>query len=243
MICKLCLEDRKLIKAHIIPDFMFKSIYDEEHKLIRTSISNPNSAKRIPTGEYDPNILCADCDNRLSVYENYASKVFYYANNLKGEKPEFIELVNQHGIRFTKVQNINYKLFKLFLLSILWRASVTNRPTFSDVKLPAEKEESLRQMIYSENPGEVHDFPCVVMTFLRTNMEHGFVGAPRRFVGNKRVVFIIAGFMYTFYISEDDKPIGELEVCINDKNEMGVVHIPEFKARQIINSFFGEEVF
>lgn len=33
--CKLCLEEKILLKkSHIIPEFMYKDLYDENHKLI-----------------------------------------------------------------------------------------------------------------------------------------------------------------------------------------------------------------
>ncbi|GEM_PF-2942036 len=35
MICKLCLKDKPLIKkSHIIPDFMYREIYDEDNRIV-----------------------------------------------------------------------------------------------------------------------------------------------------------------------------------------------------------------
>ena len=37
-ICRLCLEEQALIKkSHIIPEFMYQDLFDENHKFIMTS--------------------------------------------------------------------------------------------------------------------------------------------------------------------------------------------------------------
>jgi hypothetical protein len=40
MLCKLCLKDKKLVRqSHIIPDFMYKDIFDEKHRLFEVTFT------------------------------------------------------------------------------------------------------------------------------------------------------------------------------------------------------------
>ena len=148
MKCKLCLLAKPLLnKSHIIPDFMYQELFDKDHKIYRLKTSNTDKYSKVPTGEYDQNILCAECDNvRIGQFEHYASKVLYGGKLAVSEFPTFINQVNPHGMKYTYCQNINYKKFKLFLLSILWRASISKRDFFSSVSL-GPHEEIIRQMI------------------------------------------------------------------------------------------------
>src|SRR5229473_2688230 len=126
MKCKLCLEEKTLLKqSHIIPDFMYQELFDEKHQFYRSKTPNPDNYSKLPTGEYDQNILCTECDNvRIGQLEDYARKVLYGGKVAVPESLTFMNQVNPHGMKYTYCQNINHKKFKLFLLSILWRASI-----------------------------------------------------------------------------------------------------------------------
>ena len=56
-------------------------------------------------------------------------------------------MVNQFGLESMLISNVDYTRFKLFLLSILWRGSITSNPLFVNVKLEKTKEEEIRLML------------------------------------------------------------------------------------------------
>ena len=56
MKCRLCLEDKNLLKkSHIIPNFLYSSLFDEKHRIHQVSIKNVQklSDKILQSGEYD----------------------------------------------------------------------------------------------------------------------------------------------------------------------------------------------
>jgi len=57
---------------------------------------------------------------------------------------------------------IDYKLFKLFQLSLLWRAGVSDRPIFKEVAL-GRHQEILRRMLLDDDPGESHKYGCIML--------------------------------------------------------------------------------
>src|SRR4030042_6422490 len=156
MECKLCGQRKNLIKAHIIPDFMYRELFDKDHRIRQMRVENKMFKKitQRETGEFDKNILCEKCDKEiLGNYEAYAKRVLYGGAPLSLPiKPE--RMFNK---TWMPVGNIDYKKFKLFLLSILWRASITSRPYFSQVKLD-HHENIIREMILNDNPQKREDY-------------------------------------------------------------------------------------
>ena len=143
--CKLCLTEKELCKkSHIIPDFMYKEIYDEKHSLISFKTHTLHSGQIVFNGAYEKDILCEDCDNNLiGGFENYASRVLY-----GGKIPVSIKnFIKPDGLEFSQAQGVDYIKFKLFLLSVLWRASISSNDFFSSVSLGSLYEEKIRQMI------------------------------------------------------------------------------------------------
>lgn len=248
--CKLCLKDKELIKkSHIIPEFMYQGLFDEKHKVI---VFNPLELargegyyKKPSSGEYEGGLLCADCDNKLlGAYEDYASKAIYGGLLPAFECPIFKNYKNQDGLEFASGSNISYKKIKIFLLSILWRASISSRPLFSEIALE-EHEEIIRKMILNGNPGAVDDYPIFFATFVRDkNGPKNLIAQPQKRdtkSGHTSFIFIIGGMIYFFYINSKEYKIPNmiLTETIKPSNEMNIYHVPYGKAWDLILGFYG----
>ena len=124
MNCKLCQRQAKLVASHIIPEFLYKTLYDSKHRFQQVSADPAVSNQYKQKGFREP-LLCEDCEQRLSVSEQYMSKL------LNGGVPTIVSLDGRR-IRF---RDIDYNKLKLFQISILWRAGVSSLPVFSQVQL------------------------------------------------------------------------------------------------------------
>ncbi len=80
--------------------------------------------KFLQKGVREP-LLCDACEQLLSAYERYVSRVFAGRSNVEAKQDG--GLIHLRGIDYTK--------FKLFALSILWRASVSSLDMFNQVEL------------------------------------------------------------------------------------------------------------
>lgn len=152
-VCKLCGEEKQLInRSHIIPNFMYKEIFDNQttREIYEISITNNRvHKKKQMTGSYDKHILCQYCDNNvIGKYEAYAAKVLYNAiqTNLEFEVAEDFS----NNLKYYKINNLNYRDFKLFLLCIFWKSSISQHNTFNNVVLGSYYENILKQMIQTE---------------------------------------------------------------------------------------------
>lgn len=241
MKCKLCLQEKKLLqKSHIIPDFMYQELFDENHKLISFVTSDPKRAKSVSSGEYESNILCKDCDNKIiGALETYASK-FLYGGRISVKTKDFIK---PDGLKFTQVYGVDYSKLKLFLLSILWRASISSRPFFKNVSL-GNYEEEIRQMIINSDAGLPAKFPCILTSFLKTKFPKKLIMAPKKFRFNNKTGynFLAGGISYMFIITKDEKTEWILESILNKVGELKIIHIEEQRAELIFKKILGIQI-
>lgn len=248
MECKLCLQNKKLIqKSHIIPKFMHKGLIGIDNEFYRINIKNFSQSQKIYTGEFEPNILCEECDNaKLSNLETYAHRILYVEKFNENKKFNFKKYKNQHGVISTYIKGIDYKKFKLFLLSILWCSSISNREFFSKVKL-GPHEEIIRKMLLNEQPDSYKKYPCFISTYLNSRKElpPELIGQPVRVKNNDgtRYVFLIDGFFYIYFVSQHAIPDWIYELCINEKNELIVPHMSKEKGKEMLNYFLGIKMF
>ncbi len=250
-ICKLCKQDKKLLKkSHIIPEFMYNGIFDEEHKIVLAPAVNESkdftNTQLRSTGEYESKILCLDCDNKLlgEYYENYASRVVYGGRLSASECPEFGTTRNQHDIEFIKCTKVNYHKFKLFLLSVLWRASISKRPFFSEVRLN-EHEERIRNMILTKDAGDVAVYPINIFTYRHIpQLRKELISQPRYLKTKEGLEYysiLINGYFYFYYLSNPDLAIPKriIEITITPTNELQILKLPPDKGIDFIAGQFG----
>jgi hypothetical protein len=158
--CRLCGEPKPLIKkSHIIPDFMYDGMFDDHHQLHKfepvSYFAGKSNMSRPSSGEYEGGLLCADCDNKRIGHhlEDYAAQFLYSTEALPDIiRPRVTNYRDERdGFGYTIIENADYTRFKLFLLSILWRASISNRKFFDQINL-GELEDVIRHMILNNDP-------------------------------------------------------------------------------------------
>jgi hypothetical protein len=146
--CALCLHDAELCRSHIIPEFLYESLYDDKHKLHMLSVvpDKPNWHEQKGLREH---LLCEVCDQRLSPWERYASLV------LKGG----VTLKYRCEGNIIVISGLDYRQFKLFQMSVLWRAGVSSLQFFEKVQL-GKHSEVLRKHLLAADPGSPERYGC-----------------------------------------------------------------------------------
>jgi hypothetical protein len=195
--CKLCLEQKNLQNSHIIPEFFYKPLYDEKHRfhVLSTIPEEKNIMEQKGVRE---KLLCYDCEQYFSQLEDYASKVFNGG----------VEIGFKKDINKILIENIDYTKFKLFQLSLLWRASVSSCKLFSEVCLRPH-EEKLRIMLINKNPGEYYEYGCSIIGLLMEGKELAgeMILKPEslRVDGQRCYRFILGGCIWLFVVSRHSK--------------------------------------
>lgn len=193
--CPLCLNERRLIESHIIPEFFIEVLRDQKRRFL--AVQPARRTARLAQQAFTQPLLCAECDNDLNHrYEQHLLDIWYK----RGTAPKII---------FGPVYNLalpDYATFKLALLSILWRAGVAKRPPFQDVDL-GEWEPELREMLLNKNPGRAHDCPIfgAVVIIPDTLQVANVVSAPieTEWEGSPGYMFIFGGVAWHFVLRNE----------------------------------------
>lgn len=132
MVCKFCLEDKKLIKAHVIPEGFFRRARaGSDHLLV---LSQPGEGQattrqRSRIGEYDMNLVCRDCENQWNDWDSYIQELLIH------DEPPW-ETLNRGRRRLGwRIPEYDYDKLMLFAISFLWRASASTRGYYSGVNI------------------------------------------------------------------------------------------------------------
>lgn len=137
--CRLCGKDKKLIRAHVIPEALLAlpSGDDEPAKILsNTPGVHP---KRTLTGVYDSNILCEPCDGELGKLDQHAVE-----NILRSTNVVDVRLGNKVMAR--EYRDADPEQVSKFIASVLWRASISSHNFFNRVKL-GPYEEKIRSAL------------------------------------------------------------------------------------------------
>ncbi|MFZ1546919.1 MAG: hypothetical protein WAT12_07435, partial [Candidatus Nitrotoga sp.] len=145
-------------KSHIIPESFFLSEgSDDETPFLATNIPGI-FPKRRPIGEYDDKILCKECEKLFGPWDNYAKVL------LIDEVGQFQLVAEDKDYKGYSKEKYDYKKLKLFCLSVLWRASVSNRACFERVSL-GPHEKVIRDMIQTGDPGSKDKYSVQLYRF------------------------------------------------------------------------------
>jgi len=249
--CKLCGQDKELLKrSHIIPDFMYRNLglFNNNHQLYRINVQeyleSSEKVSLLPNGEYEGGLLCSNCDNVIiGQYENYAKRVLFGGT---GKEPCCIGKNFRNpidGQEISVFEHVDFLKFKLFLLSILWRASISSRPIFSDVSIASNHETIIRNMLLSGNPGEVGDYPIIALSYLNdSSLPKDFIGQPRISEDNGMpiITFLIGGIALLFCIASGVTIDRYLESqSMKTDNTFTLIHLPQGEGWNFILRFTG----
>jgi hypothetical protein len=200
-ICKLCNTEKTLIDSHIFPEFMYDPMYDENHQFKILSNKTGEVIKEPKKGIYEK-LLCKKCDNEIiGKYEDHAAKVIF------GDGKKEIE-IEKTDIGLL-IHGIDYTLFKLFQISLLWRASISTRPEIIRISLGPHSER-MRNMLFTEDPGEVYEYGVVIYLFPESSKEMKDLIIPpslsqKRIEGNRIYRAIFNGLFWTYFVSNHSK--------------------------------------
>lgn len=190
MICKLCGEHKKLVKSHVIPEAFFRQISNDG--IASKTISNKLGSypKRAPIGIYDTNILCQACEDSFHFYDDYAISIF---RDFAEDADRSIFIKGRPAVSF----NVEYSRIKLFFISMLWRAGISNEDYFKSVQLK-EHENRLKELILKRDPGGRHDYSVVGRIF-NANPEIVPMMGPyscRNLAGARAYSFVFSGLQF-----------------------------------------------
>ena len=189
--CRLCGNDRKLVNSHIIP----KSFWNIENKSSQSPavLSSKRNWRPIksPIGEYDGNILCESCDNRLGVFDQHAfEKLVVKSGNL-------IQQDNSQARAYEYDDADPITILK-FMISVAWRASVSTRNYFTRIQLGPYEDQF--KSAFEDGQETLGEIDCLISEFDQRDV--AFLNPQYSRMEGVRFVVIFAN-RFTFYVKVD----------------------------------------
>jgi hypothetical protein len=154
-VCRFCGHRKELAQAHIIPRSFFLLNKGDSKHFTEARQYDDRMVKNWQNGVWDDGILCSDCDNGFSSWEKHGIAMLSKppGTNALPENDSELESFVLHGA--------DYAQLKLFVLTMLWRASISTQPFFAKIEL-GKHEATIVEMLRNKDPGSPHDFAVVV---------------------------------------------------------------------------------
>lgn len=187
------------MESHIFPEWLYSPLYDAKHRFFVLSTDANKRRGTRPKGIYEK-LLCHECEQRLCRWEGYARDVFL----------ELPLKVIEHNRAFV-FSGLNYASFKVFQMSLIWRASIASRPEVHRIDLGPHSEK-IRKMLYEEAPGEVYEYGSILMLpELSQELMQQFVYPPERLPskidGHTAYRAVFGGLFWLFIVSSHSNRI------------------------------------
>jgi hypothetical protein len=236
MICKLCHLDRELSNSHIIPEFFYKPGYDEDGQMVALESGELEATYLQHNKFIYEKLLCSECEDFLNQnYERYFYNIWYMNKALPPN-------VSSNILHLPK---LDYIKFKLFHLSILWRASISSLDSYKSVSLGTEKEEYIRNLLLNQNPGLSNGyqiFGVVVLSPGTNEVVDGFISYPKLnvYMGFPIYMFIFGRTAWHYVVSDHQiEGLRSISLCNDGTMQMKVYDLSRITP---ISRFFVEEV-
>jgi hypothetical protein len=203
-----------------LPEFFYASLYGTHPRKYVELVARP-TVRRIqrPQGLYQPDFLCEACETRFSVYEQYARRLLYDA-------PVQLHDVQDHEALW--LSSIDYRLFKLFQASVIWKAGACELEEYSAVRL-GPHEPKLRSMLLQEDPGGSLDYPCLIefCPALAQKLGRDFVIPPvvGEFEGEQLYRFAFAGFFWDFVVPKLAPSSKFAKFLLREDGSLGIIRM------------------
>ena len=233
ILCPLCGKAAEPAKSHILSKSLYNKMIDERG--VRRQYIAISTDKKIPIredgGGEKERLLCIDCDNYLGTYEDYYGR---FRDDRVGEalKPSY-----SNGILSSVViDKINYTKLKLFILSNLWRCSITEHPEFQNFHLGDFHEEKIRELIISGSPGDKNDYPIIGYFFY--DIGNDFIRTPEN-IEYKNILFcrmVFGKYVWVVFLSDDLSLQAYDQYCLHENGSFTMT-VTSFKKTGMAEEF------
>lgn len=158
-------------------------------------------------------LLCGACEDLFNErWDKYGIEVFR----------RLVERVETARPRTTvTLTNVDHPRFRLFQLSILWRAAVSSHEMFRTVRL-GPHEDRLHTILDRNDAAESGKYPCYISGYVPSSESFGLIATPTmgRHAGHRTVDFLLPRMRWRFMVSSH-VPLGFAQI-VNSPSEIRV---------------------
>lgn len=223
-LCRLCKSRSDLQGSHIIPSSFYKEMEDDNGIRSRYERLSRIESPQKEQGGIKELLLCSICEGHLSKYETYSIPI--------------LKIIKQNN----KLENytVDYKKFKLFALSILFRSPLATDPFFNEINL-GHHEIIIRDMLINDDPGDIYTYPFIIGRITNNNgiLSFNAIAKPTKSKFDNHTIyrFIFGGFMWLFFVSSHTKSRLILDLSIQQNGALPIHKADLSKMKKVIDGF------
>ena len=232
-LCKLCLTniaDKK--NSHIIPKFMCKGLFEATKPRHALAINRHGKGKKIQDTPKEDFILCTQCEKRIEVLETLFAPIINDIHQYKKFPKKFtlFQLVTQ---QYIVCNDVHPTLFKLFIYSIIWRASISNLFEYLPFNLATRDEERIRNFLNSSITVDKSELIQNLDAINNIPLYHSCIIKPKEKSASSRGIFSICSMSDTAHILllidfaiffyTDETSIGNVLINYSNKQNKKVI--------------------
>lgn len=224
--CRLCKNEATLRNSHVIPEFYYKPIYDQEKKRFYSVSSDDEKKPQHHQKGLREKLLCDTCEGRLSKWETYFANLLFEKAKIREEKGKLI------------VVDADYQKVKLHQISIIWRCGVSELDAFKFVRL-GPHQERMRKMILNEDPGEFYRYGCGLFINMKFKDITRYLLMPpevKKYNSHRLYNFILGGLFWVYFISSHKPDVAD-DLFIKDDNELPILIENNFTSKFLHNYY------
>lgn len=163
MACNLCKEEKKLIKSHIYPEWVYRALYPDgkvdNKNPLRVVSAKHDYVQPSPIGIWDENILCLECDQKIGrMYDEPCKKI------ILDSEPVLFKSIKDEGNVYT-LPDVDPNLLKNFILSLLLRSIWSNRKEYDHIKMEPSLLERLENIVNNGGTSLMQEFSIVATRY------------------------------------------------------------------------------
>ena len=203
--CQFCGNTGAHPAAHIFPKSLL-GVGPVAFKVYRMAGREP--ARRSQTGVYDRQLWCNDCELASAKLESYVAPYLQSLDNYKvpWRDPQGHPIEENGRALLWSVREIDAGILHRFVLSLLWRASASQREEVRGFSL-GPYQARLREALRSSDANLLEPFPYIFRHEDETNLRAGYVTPFRsRYEGVRFVTLCAGGFAFDVKMSKSPVP-------------------------------------
>lgn len=226
-VCRLCGEVQQLCKSHIISNFLFKFFINRSGQLFQCYELGTDTIKQVHNLKGGPTerLLCRRCEAQLSRYESYACSFVQGKLNIKAQ-----QVFQKAWI----LSGLSYSMLKLFFLSVVWRASISQLNLFKSIDL-GPFERIFWFHLINADPGDELAFP-VIIAGIEGDWRDLIIPEKHRIKRRICYRFLMGGFLWLVFVSKQKIPPG-FEHMVLKSNGKALIGVEKPENAELITEY------
>ncbi len=178
---------------------MCKGLFEASEPRHALSINRHGKGKKVQDTPKEDNILCKKCEKRIEIIETYFAKTIEEIHSYKN-LPEKFKISNLGSQHYLECNQLHPTLFKLFLYSLVWRASISNLFEYLPFSLNKKDEEKIRKFLDSNLSVSKASLLTALDKIEDVPLYHSCIIKPKEKSASSRGIFSISSMSDTSHV-------------------------------------------